>query len=190
MTIVRLEKSDVLLPRHFPSYYLDIHNQHDVGTGEQPCRQCHLANITCHYPPTSAKIVVPEVYVDKLQSRIFALEKALYDAVPDQATREEIAGRFGIKLQDGPTTPGSGDPSSPSTASWPEGGIFFASSPAMTSEDTEAEDEPGRLLHDAEGYSSKPLILELINLPVVSSLWANDDFPRVYWRFGWFYFSR
>lgn len=130
-----------------------MNNQHYLGTGEQPCRQCHLANITCHYPPTSAKIVVPEVYVDKLQSRIFALEKALYEAVPDQTTREEIAGRFGVKFQ-GQAGTSNGDPSSPSTASWPEG-IFFPGSPAMTGEDFETDDEPGRLLNDSEGYSSK-----------------------------------
>lgn len=99
--------------------------------------------------------MVPEVYVDKLQSRIFALEKALYEAVPDQIAREEIAGRFGVKFQ-GQAGTSSGDPSSPSTGSWPEGGIFFPGSPAMTGEDYEADDEPGRLLNDSEGYSSKP----------------------------------
>ncbi|KAH8155502.1 uncharacterized protein LAJ45_00512 [Morchella importuna] len=62
-------------------------------TGEQPCRQCYLANITCNYPPASAKIVVPELFVDKLQARIYALEKALCEAVPDQAIREDIFGQ-------------------------------------------------------------------------------------------------
>ncbi|KAI5845059.1 fungal-specific transcription factor domain-containing protein [Morchella snyderi] len=127
-------------------------------TGEQPCRQCYLANITCNYPPASAKIVVPELFVDKLQARISALERALYDAVPDQAVREDIAGRFGINFlsQNGSMTSSSGEPSptSPGAAVWPENGSFSFKSRAIAGEDLEAGDELNRFSSCSEGYSS------------------------------------
>ncbi|KAI5781401.1 fungal-specific transcription factor domain-containing protein [Geopyxis carbonaria] len=73
-------------------------------TGKQPCRQCQVAKISCTYPPNSAKIVVPEVYIETLQKHISALDKCLRDTVPDSIAREELLNQHGLKLQATPST--------------------------------------------------------------------------------------
>ncbi|CUS13504.1 unnamed protein product [Tuber aestivum] len=123
------------------------------GTGEQPCRQCHIANIPCTYPPASAKIVIPEIYVEKLQTRILALEKALVEGIPDQNVREELMSRHGIKLQ-GHTTPPGSFAVGPSSPPWPGSGNVGHRSPTTPNEDYGEEDEEGRFLSHPENYSS------------------------------------
>ncbi|KAG0633044.1 hypothetical protein HOY80DRAFT_1141707 [Tuber brumale] len=121
-------------------------------TGEQPCRQCYVANIPCIYPPASAKVVIPEIYVEKLQTRVLALEKALVEGIPDQTAREELMSRLGIRLQ-GHTTPPGSCAVGPSSPSWPGSGNVAPRSPTTPNEDYGEEDEQGRFLTHPENYS-------------------------------------
>ncbi|RPB01169.1 hypothetical protein L873DRAFT_691237 [Choiromyces venosus 120613-1] len=122
-------------------------------TGEHPCRQCHISNIPCNYPPASAKIVIPEIYVENLQTRILALEKALIEGIPDQTVREELMSRLGIKVQ-GHTTPPGSSAVGPSSPSWSGSGNIVPRSPTTPNEDYGEEDEQGRLPTQPENYSS------------------------------------
>lgn len=127
--------------------------------------------------------MVPELFVDKLQARIYALEKALCEAVPDQAIREDIVGRFGISFpsQNGSITSSSGEPSptSPGAAVWPENGSFGSRNRAISGDDLEAGDESNRFSSCSEGYSSKFDITD--GTPTIEA----DGINRFHWRFGW-----
>lgn len=98
--------------------------------------------------------MIPEVYVEKLQTRILALEKALVEGVPDQTVREDLMSRLGIRLQGHATPPGS-SAVGPSSPSWPGSGNVAPRSPTTPSEDYGEEDEQGRFLTHPENYSSK-----------------------------------
>jgi len=98
--------------------------------------------------------VIPEVYVEKLQTRILALEKALVEGIPDQTVREELMSRLGIRLQ-GHATPPSSSAVGPSSPSWPGIGNVAPRSPTTPNEDYGEEDEQGQFLTHPENYSSK-----------------------------------
>ncbi|KAG0136434.1 hypothetical protein HOY82DRAFT_599049 [Tuber indicum] len=156
-SIARHEKLDVRITPNKPFICSTIEqtsgNNWYLGTGEQPCRQCYVANIPCIYPPASAKIVIPEIYVEKLQTRVLALEKALVEGIPDQTVREELMSRLGIKLQ-GHTTPPGSSAVGPSSPSWSGSGNVAPRSPTTPNEDYGEEDEQGQFLTDPENYSS------------------------------------
>jgi len=98
--------------------------------------------------------VIPEVYVEKLRTRILALEKALVEGIPDQTAREELMNRLEIQPQ-GHATPPSSSAVGLSSPSWPGGGNVAPHSPSTPNEDYGEEDEQGRFLTHPENYSSK-----------------------------------
>ena len=98
--------------------------------------------------------MIPEVYVEKLQTRILALEKALVEGIPDQTAREELMSRLEIQTQGHATPPGSSAVRS-SSPSWPGSGNVAPHSPSTANEDYGEEDEQGRFLTHPENYSSK-----------------------------------
>ena len=69
-----------------------------LGNGESPCQNCSKSSYDCHFPPVSAKIVVEENWVERLQGRCSALERALIEAIPDPEKREELAAHYGLRL--------------------------------------------------------------------------------------------
>ncbi|RPB29035.1 hypothetical protein L211DRAFT_253526 [Terfezia boudieri ATCC MYA-4762] len=66
--------------------------------GEIPCQNCCKNSYDCNFPPVSAKIVVEENWVERLQGRCGALERALIEAIPDPEKREELAAQYGLRL--------------------------------------------------------------------------------------------
>ncbi|KAF8471116.1 fungal-specific transcription factor domain-containing protein [Kalaharituber pfeilii] len=66
--------------------------------GEHPCQNCVKNSYECHFPPVSAKIVVEENWVERLQGRCSALEQCLLEAIPDPEKRKEIAAHYGLRL--------------------------------------------------------------------------------------------
>lgn len=91
-----------------------------LGNGESRCQNCFKNAHVCHYPPVSAKIVVEENWVERLQGRCCALERALMEAIPDQEKRKELAAHYGLRLmvsgspsersESEPSSGGSNDP--------------------------------------------------------------------------------
>ncbi|KAI5783226.1 fungal-specific transcription factor domain-containing protein [Peziza echinospora] len=67
--------------------------------GDSPCQNCVKNSYSCHFPPVSAKIVVEENWVVRLQGRCSALERCLMEAIPDAERREEVAAHYGLRLQ-------------------------------------------------------------------------------------------
>lgn len=90
------------------------------GNGASPCLNCSRNGYECRFPPTSAKMVVEENWVERLQGRCKALEYALAEAVPDADKRQEIAAQFGLKLRTiAASSDGSDSPPAASTAGPP-----------------------------------------------------------------------
>lgn len=97
-----------------------------IGTGKPgkpPCRQCQIAKVKCVYPPNSAKVVVPELYIETLQRQISAYNQCLREAIPNETIREEVLNRHGVKHKR--DNLGGNAPN-------PRGGISTASPPPFT----------------------------------------------------------
>lgn len=116
-------------------------------SGDRPCASCASANRECIYPAPVEKISVSKTELDDLKKKVEIYEKALQDALPDPAKRNEI-------LQQAAGSPTTA--MSPLNSPFTTNNTHFA--PSVSGQSIIIKTEPldddhttGRLLHDADG---------------------------------------
>ncbi|KND92621.1 Filamentous growth regulator 27, partial [Tolypocladium ophioglossoides CBS 100239] len=101
-------------------------------SGDRPCNQCASTARDCVYPALVEKVSVPKTELDELKKKVEVYEKALVDALPDPARRQEL-----LHHAAGPDAAAGPLPHS-------------GASPVKTEPGAEAL-SPGRLLQDVDG---------------------------------------
>ncbi|KAH6609952.1 n-terminal binuclear zn cluster-containing dna binding domain-containing [Trichoderma cornu-damae] len=116
-------------------------------SGGSPCGQCSASNRECVYPVPVEKVNIPRAEMDELRRKVEVYERALREAIPDPARRQDLLYHASATPEGLSPSPGPLSPSQP----FPSGGSSRRQGGHSVKSEPEDEQTTGRLLQDPDG---------------------------------------